>query len=76
MREMEESSPRFDSPDILKRLLIRLGFPQPAFVRYIPKATQFFWFRCMKCKKVSTDYLHGYSRYFTCEFCKSTIRTV
>ena len=35
----------------LKRLLIRLGFPQRAFIRYIPKATQFFWFRCIEMQE-------------------------
>jgi hypothetical protein len=65
-----------DSPGIVKRLMIRLGFPQRAFIQYIPKATQFFWFRCMECKKTSTDYLHGYSRYFICQFCQSEIRSL
>ncbi|MGD0423360.1 MAG: hypothetical protein ABSA92_07870 [Candidatus Bathyarchaeia archaeon] len=74
LHEDEKPSPQLDSPGIIKRFLIRLGFPQHAFVQYIPKATQFFWFRCMKCEKTSTDYLHGYSRYFTCQFCQSEIR--
>src|SRR5208337_1022262 len=66
----QDSSSQLDSPGIITSFLIRLGFPQRAFIRYIPKATQFFWFRCMKCKKTSTDYLHGYSRYFICGFCQ------
>ena len=76
LQEKTDSSQRPDSPGVLKRLMIRLGFPQRAFVRYIPRATQFFWFRCMKCKKTSTDYLHGYSRYFVCQFCQSEIRAI
>lgn len=75
-RQEEDSSWQPDSPGIIKRFMIRLGFPQRAFVRYIPKATQFFWFRCMKCKKNSTDYVHGYSKYFICQFCQSEIRTL
>ena len=72
----ETASPRPDAPGIVKRLMIRLGFPQRAFVQYIPKATQFFWFRCTKCNRISTDYLHGYSKYFTCQFCQSEIRAL
>ena len=75
MHEGLDSSQQLDSPTILKRLFIRLGFPQTAFIKYVPRATQFFWFRCMKCKKISADYVHGYSRYFTCEFCKSTVKS-
>jgi hypothetical protein len=56
-------------PGILRRMLVRLGFPQPAFRRYVPNALQYFWFWCTECSRVSADYPHGYSRYMTCEFC-------
>jgi len=60
------------SPDRLhlaSRILIRLGFPQRAFRTTLPKALQYFWFRCTSCGKVSTDYPHSYSRYLTCQSC-------
>lgn len=56
-------------PNLLKRLLVRLGLPESTFVRNIPKPTRFYWFRCMTCKKVSSDYAHGFARYFVYEFC-------
>jgi len=71
MRQSDESPTQSESVGFLKQLLIHFGYPQRAFIRYIPKATQFFWFRCIKCKKTTTDYLHGYSGYFICQFCKS-----
>ncbi len=54
---------------ILRRMLVRLGFPQPAFRRYLPRQLQYFWFWCTECSQVSADYPHGYSRYMKCEFC-------
>jgi len=56
-------------PNALKRTLLRLGFPQFAFSRNIPKATRYFWFKCGNCKKIANDYAHGYARYFTCPHC-------
>jgi Zn finger protein HypA/HybF involved in hydrogenase expression len=58
-------------PKLLRRVLVRLGFPQKAFYANIPKETQYFWFRCTHCGKTSADYPHGYSRYLTCPSCKS-----
>lgn len=56
-------------PNMVERLLVRLGIPQSAFVRSIPKPTRFYWFRCMTCKKVSSDYAHRFARHFVCAFC-------
>jgi hypothetical protein len=55
---------------LLERVLVRLGFPQPAFHVNNPKPVQYFWFRCMSCGKVSSDYPHGFSRYLSCKFCE------
>jgi hypothetical protein len=52
-----------------KRILVRLGHPQKAFTANIPKATQYFWFRCTHCGETSTDYPHGHSRRLTCPVC-------
>ena len=56
---------------LMRRMLVRLGFPQPAFRRYLPRQLQYLWFWCTKCRRISADYPHGYSRYMTCEFCGS-----
>jgi len=72
----QDSLSHVDSPGLMRSILVRLGFPQRAFVRYIPKATQFFWVRCLRCKKISADYAHGYSKYFICQFCQSEIRAL
>jgi hypothetical protein len=53
------------------RLLIRLGHPQKAFHANIPKRTQYFWFQCNRCGKISTDYAHGRSKYLTCPQCQT-----
>lgn len=58
-------------PGLIRRMLVRLGFPQPAFNRYVPRPLQYFWFWCTECSRVSADYPHGHSRYMTCEFCGS-----
>jgi len=60
------------TPTILKRALIRLGHPQKAFTAYIPKATQYFWFRCTHCGETAADYPHGHSKRFTCPICRSS----
>ena len=75
--EIDKAALKFDDsetpirPGPLKRMLVRLGFPQPAFRRYLPRQLQYFWFWCNECSRVSADYPHGYSRYMTCEFCGS-----
>jgi hypothetical protein len=51
------------------RILVRLGHPQKAFDAHIPKSTQYFWFRCTRCKETSADYPHGHSKYLTCPLC-------
>jgi hypothetical protein len=71
LRSEEDLAAESKSPGILKQLLIQLGIPQLAYIRHIPKATRFFWFKCLQCKKTTTDYSHGYSGYFICQFCKS-----
>jgi hypothetical protein len=55
----------------LGRLLVRLGHPQKAFTADIPGETQYFWFRCTKCGRTSTDYAHGHSKYLTCDLCST-----
>jgi len=67
MRLEETETPIHPGP--LRQMLVRLGFPQPAFRRYLPRQLQYFWFWCTECRRVSADYPHGYSRYVTCEFC-------
>ena len=57
-------------PSLLARILVRLGRPQPASWQQLSKPTLFYWFRCMVCKKICTDYQHGLRRYLTCQFCK------
>jgi hypothetical protein len=54
----------------LGRMLLRLGLPQPAFSRNIPKPVQYFWFRCVKCGRVSADYPHGHVKYLNCPSCE------
>ena len=65
----EESAVSEEDPVGLKRFLLRLGRPQFAFIRNIPKPTRFYYFRCQRCKRIYTDYVHGYSRYFICPQC-------
>ena len=60
-----------EQPGFFGRLVVSLGLPARAFVRSIPKPTQFFWFRCFTCRKLSADYFHGYSHHLICKFCKS-----
>jgi len=71
--KLEEAEPRIRL-GIWKRMLVRLGLPQPAFSRNVPRQLQYFWFRCTECSRVSADYLHGWSQYMTCEFCGSKSR--
>ena len=56
---------------LLRWVFVRLGLPQEAFCRYVPKRVRYFWFRCTSCGKVSDDYPHGHSRYLTCPSCES-----
>lgn len=56
-------------PNGIQKGLARLGFPQFAFTRNIPKSTRYYYFMCNRCKKISSDYAHGHSRYFTCPHC-------
>lgn len=56
-------------PNGLQKTLARLGFPQFAFTRNIPKPTRYYYFMCNRCKKISSDYAHGHSKYFTCPHC-------
>jgi len=65
-----ESAQVPERPGLLRRIFVRLGFPQEAFRRYIPKPVRYFWFRCTSCGRISTDYPHGYSRYLTCPSCE------
>lgn len=58
-----------DRPSSLQRTLVRLGFPQFAFIKSIPKPTRHYYFMCNRCKKISSDYAHGFSRYFVCPHC-------
>lgn len=60
------------APGLLKRTLIRLGHPQKAFTANIPKATQYFWFRCTHCGETAADYPHGHSKRFTCPVCRTS----
>jgi len=55
-------------PNGIQKTLARLGFPQFAFTRNIPKPTRYYYM-CNSCKKISSDYAHGHSRYFTCPHC-------
>jgi hypothetical protein len=65
----EVESTASEGPSARKRLLVQLGRPQFAFTRNIPEPTKFYWFRCPKCKTISSDYEHGHGRYFTCHSC-------
>lgn len=56
-------------PNSIQKTLARLGFPQFAFTRNIPKTTRYYYFMCNRCKKISSDYAHGHTRYFTCPHC-------
>ena len=56
-------------PNSIQKTLVRLGFPQFAFMKNLPKPTRYYYFMCNRCKKISTDYAHGYSRYFVCPHC-------
>lgn len=55
---------------LLSRIFVRFGFPQEAFCRHIPKPVRYFWFQCISCGRISTDYPHGHSRYLTCPSCE------
>jgi hypothetical protein len=67
----EAAAPQATS-SLLKRTLIRLGHPQKAFIANIPKATQYFWFRCTHCGETATDYPHGHSKRLTCPACRTS----
>ena len=56
-------------PSSIQKTLARLGFPQFAFTRNIPNPTRYYYFMCNRCRKITTDYAHGHSRYFTCPHC-------
>jgi len=58
-------------PNSIQKVLVRLGFPQFAFIRSVPKPTRHYYFMCNRCKKISSDYAHGFSRYFICPHCGS-----
>jgi hypothetical protein len=53
----------------LRETLVRLGFPQFAFIKNIPDPTRYYYFMCNGCRKISVDYAHGHSRYFICPHC-------
>jgi len=58
-------------PNLMQRILIRLGDPQKAFRVNIPNPTQYFWFKCTGCGETVTDYPHGHARYLTCSLCEA-----
>lgn len=63
----------YPEPHQLRRMLIRVGRPQKAFLAKIPKETQYYWFRCTNCGETSADYAHGYAKYLTCPRCRSNV---
>ena len=56
-------------PKGIRKTLVRLGFPQFAFMKSTPKPTRYYYFLCNGCKRISADYAHGHSRYFVCPHC-------
>jgi len=69
---IEISGHRYEKPpNGLQKTLVRLGFPQFAFIKSMPKPTRYYYFMCNRCRKISSDYAHGFSRYFTCPHCGS-----
>lgn len=67
---IEISERRYEKrPNSIQKTLARLGFPQFAFSKNNPKPTRYYYFMCNRCKRISTDYAHGHSRYFTCPHC-------
>ena len=53
----------------IQKTMVKLGFPQFAFMKNIPKPTRYYYFMCNRCKRISSDYAHGFSRYFNCPHC-------
>ena len=68
-RDQLDARPQVDRPGLFGRFMAWLGVPQLAFVRNIPNPTRFFWFKCCACRKLSTDYFHGYSHDLICQYC-------
>ena len=69
---IEVSGHRYEKPpNGIQKTLVRLGFPQFAFMKSVPEPTRYYYFMCNRCKKISSDYAHGFSRYFICPHCGS-----
>jgi hypothetical protein len=67
---IEISERRYEKrPNSIQKTLARLGFPQFAFSKNNPKPTRYYYFMCNRCKRISSDYAHGFSRYFNCPHC-------
>jgi hypothetical protein len=62
-------NPGIRKPDWCTAFLVWLGFPRPAFVRNIPEATRFYWFKCSNCGRISVDYPHGHNLRLYCHYC-------
>lgn len=58
-----------ERPNSIQKTLARLGFPQFGFTKNIPNPTHYYYFMCNRCKKISSDYAHGHSKYFICPRC-------
>jgi len=64
-------------PGIVDRILVNFGARRPAVqVRRSGwrAASEFYWFKCSRCHKITANYVHGFTGYLPCNHCEHETR--
>src|SRR5208282_214889 len=65
-------------PSLVDRILVNFGARRPAVqVRRSGwrAPTEFYWFKCSRCHKITANYIHGFTGYLPCNHCEHETRT-
>jgi ribosomal protein S27E len=60
-------------PNLVDRILVNLGARRPAVqVRRSGwrAPSEFYWFKCSRCHKITCNYIHGYNGIVPCNHCE------
>jgi len=66
-----------EQPNLVDRILVNLGARRLAVqVRRVGwrASTEFYWFKCSRCHKITANYIHGYNGYVPCNHCEQERR--
>jgi len=66
-----------EQPSIVDRILVNFGARRPAVqVRRSGwrAASEFYWFKCSRCHKITANYIHGFTGYLPCNHCEHETR--